>query len=63
MTSEFFVRHPCRFRRLAGGKSRYLQDVHGGKVTVRCAAELIRGSLNTLRPLRDIYTMIVHFSL
>ena len=46
LASEFSVRRACKFRRLAGGKSRKLQDVHGGKGTARHAARLCGISLS-----------------
>jgi hypothetical protein len=45
LASEFSVRRACKFRRLAGGKSRKLQNVHGGKGTARHAARLCAISL------------------
>jgi len=46
LASEFSVMRACKFRRLAGGKSRNLQDVHGGNGTARHAARLCGISLN-----------------
>ena len=45
LASEFSVMRACKFRRLAGGKSRNLQDVHGGNGTARHAARLCGISL------------------